>query len=109
MNPYAEAIANSLSQIEGYLGSNKFSWNGNDYICTPSGTGKGESLTIGGVMPDADLVLTVRRSVFPNGFTPELEDTITYNEKEYTIDTVRENVTGTFLVLGCKDPNENTE
>jgi hypothetical protein len=103
----AATIAKSLKQIETQLGSNVFTWDGNDYACAPSGTGEGGTVTNGGILGEADLTLVARLEVFPNGLYPQDGEKITYKGTEYRVDAVKTDSTGTFVRLTCEDPNRS--
>lgn len=103
----SDTIAQSLKSIESFLGNVKFTWKGNEYLCSTSGIGKGASLAEGGILAESDVVLVVRKEIFPNGIYPETDDLITFKGETYKVESVRANASDTFLRLMCNYDDQN--
>lgn len=100
-------INNSLKTMEQHLSSQKFTWEGVDYICIPGSANKVGTLEEGGIALDADLVITVRKDLFEKNIYPNVKDIITYRNISYVIQSIVTNATNTFLKLVCKDVDKD--
>jgi hypothetical protein len=101
-----DTITSDLQTIESDLESPLVTWSGEDYICIPSSDSDSISLDIGGFSQSADIIFSIRKSLFANDVYPTSQQKVTYNSKVYRIETVREDVTQSFIRLICVDTNK---
>lgn len=105
----AREINRGLKTLERELAAPVFTWNGNDYRCTPGRSADGKRHGIGGFALLADLVLYVRKELLPipgEGVTPVLsvKDEITFRGETYNVDEIENDPSGAFVKLTCNHP-----
>ena len=96
-------IEKDLIAIASELGGKVITYRGEDYECIPSSKGTINSLEEGGFSIDADLSVTIRKSLFVDGVYPKSQEKIIYESKTYRVSTVRYDLTGTIVRLICVD------
>ena len=77
---------------------NSFTWDGADYACILADVTATKDLHEGGFMPDFDLSIHTRRSLFGDAL-PAAGDLVTVDSEQYRVIRRRTNFTGKILVL----------
>src|SRR5690349_19096241 len=102
---FAENFAACMVKLETALGGNLFTWQGEDYLCSPGASRVQLTLIDGGFKNITALVLNVRREVFTDGVIPQAQQKVTYKEKDYRVQAVETDPTDTVVKLVCISPN----
>lgn len=90
-----EEIIDAIGQMEADLGSPTFTWQGNSYNCIPSVSTLRRDLETGGFQVYKLLTMTVARydasgnAIFPNDALPQPQQTLTFENLQYRIETVK--------------------
>ena len=77
---------------------NTFTWSGADYACILADLNTTKDLQEGGFMPDFDLSVTTRRSLFGDTL-PASGELVTIDSAQYRVVRRRKNFTNKILVL----------
>ena len=101
MSDLGSQIESDLQAIEADMGSQTIIYKTETYVCTPATGRETLILDVGGFERQADLVITIRMSLFTDAVYPASQEKITYNSKSYRIADVKEDATHTFMKLIC--------
>lgn len=91
-------------------------WNGTAYACIYGDTVLQKGLGFGGYVPESDLTVVIRNSVFSENLMPE--DTIVYPNlkedifvegKNFHLDKITKDPTNTFRVWALTDPAKGSQ
>lgn len=98
-------VLSDLQVIENALGNQTFTWDGEDYVCIPSGATDADAvLSAGGFGSDKTQSFTVRIQLF-NGVIPVTGNVLTFNGIDLDVSSVSVDATQTFLVVHCALPS----
>ncbi len=97
-----DIINSDLQIIESDLGDQFITWQGEDYVCVPSGNGDTLTLQTGGFGEDIDMVIKVRIELFSDVY-PRPQQKFIFNDITYRISKITQDVTGTFFVINGVD------
>jgi|SRR6185369_9096840 len=101
-----EIIGNDLEDvIEKDLGNQTITWKDEDYFMVPSSEDTMNSLDIGGYDVVIDKVVNVRKNQFTDDIFPKSQEQVTFADKIYVIQKVKEDATRAFYKLFLTDPN----
>jgi hypothetical protein len=99
---FSTTIETSLKQIEIFLGSKTFTYDGDSYLCHVGQQTQSTVLELGGFAETQQLVLIVRKSTFSDSIYPVADEQITYNDVVYFVDTVNADPSDTFINIALK-------
>lgn len=98
------------------MGSQTFTWDGEDLPCHIGSYSQTAKLQVGGLMSLPDLMLVVRKydssgtELFADNILPNPKrDIITFKSKKYRVATVDTDNTDTFFTMTCTTVNEGTK
>lgn len=101
-----DIIVADLKLVSSDMGSQIFSWKGEEYECIPSTTSDQLTLEVGGFSDGANISFTVLKELFTDGIYPISQQKITYKNVTYRIQSVRQEVTDAFIRLSCVGENK---
>jgi len=102
----ARDLARSLKHLERQLGNPVFTWNGGTYACVANTAAFGKNLGLGGLSPEADLVLFTRAEQFPADGQPQPSQRLDHAGRKYRIETVSTIPGRSLLRIACMDANQ---
>jgi hypothetical protein len=102
MSALTSAIESGLKQIESYMDSPTFEYDGEQYSCHVGSQAVTNVLEVGGFAETQQIVLVVRKSQFTDGIYPQENDKITFRDVVYFVDIINTDATNTFLNIPLK-------
>jgi len=102
-----DAIEFTLTTVEGYVGGQTFTWQGQVFPCVPGKVQSDPLLSMGGLSDKSETVLVVRKSSFTGHVYPIAQQYVTFRGTQYCIRELHDNSTDQFYRLVLKHPQGN--